>query len=145
MNIVHQCTPLLLTAAQPLKPCPSLHAAHLLLLFSPLSSQGSSSEAHCRDSSLCELAGPSRGANPRGGLSDQPLVSDGLPVAPGSCHSFIKGRPAVESAHRENAVAQEAGAGLWRSPALARWVTYMNIFELFEKNNKFSIQTAASS
>lgn len=68
------------------------------------------------------MAGSSDGAGPRGGLSDQPLVSDGLPVAPGSCHGLIRGGPAVAPAHRENPLAQEAGAGLRGSSELAWWV-----------------------
>lgn len=89
-------------------------------------SQRSSSEAQCRGSGLRELAGSSDGTTPRGGLSDQPLVSDGLPVAPGSYRSLNRGGPAVASAHRENPLAQEAGAGLWGSPELAWWVEKMD-------------------
>lgn len=85
-------------------------------------SQRSSSEAQCRGSGLRELAVSSDGTDPRGGLCDQPLVSDGLPVATGSCRGLIRGGSAVASAHRENPLAQEVGAGLWGSPELAWWV-----------------------
>ena len=62
-------------------------------------SQGSASEAHCGGSGLCELAGSSHGAAPRRGLCDQPVVSDGLRVAPGSDHSAKGGGSAVAPAH----------------------------------------------
>ena len=68
------------------------------------------------------MAGSSDGTDPRGGLSDQPLVSDGQRVAPGSDHSPDRAGPAVAPAHRTNPLAQEAGAGLWGSPELAWWV-----------------------
>lgn len=68
------------------------------------------------------MAGSSDGTDPRGGLSDQPLVSDGLPVAPGSYYSLITGGSAVAPSHRENPLAQEADAGLWGSTELAWWV-----------------------
>lgn len=85
-------------------------------------SQRSSSEAHCRGPGLCELAGSSDGTNPRRGLSDQPVVSDGLPVAPGSYHSLNRRGSAVAAAHRKNPLAQEAGTGLWGSFELVWWV-----------------------
>lgn len=69
-----------------------------------------------------ELAGSSGGANPRGWLFDQPLVSDGLPVAPGSYHSLNRGGSAVAPAHGKNPLAQEVGSGLWGSSQLAWWV-----------------------
>lgn len=84
--------------------------------------QGSSSEAQRRHSGLCELAGSSDGTTPRRWLGDQPLVSDGLPAAPNSCHSLVRRGSAVASAHRKNPLAQEAGAGVWRSPEMAWWV-----------------------
>ena len=89
-----------------------------------LYSQGSASEAHSRGSGLCELAGSSHGAAPRRGLCDQPVDSDGLPVAPGSDHSANGGGSAVASAHWENPLAQEAGAGLRSSSELAWWVRF---------------------
>lgn len=84
--------------------------------------QGSSSEAQRRHSGLCELAGSSDGTIARRRLGDQPLVSDGLPAAPNSCHGLVRRGSVVASAHRKNPLAQEAGAGVWRSPEMAWWV-----------------------
>ncbi|XP_056283943.1 dihydroxyacetone phosphate acyltransferase isoform X2 [Pseudoliparis swirei] len=83
-------------------------------------SQRSSSEAQRRGRGLRELAGSSDGPHPRGGLSDQPVVSDGLPVAAGSARRVNRAGPALASAHGKNHLAPEAGAGLRGSPALAR-------------------------
>lgn len=84
--------------------------------------QRSSSEAQHRHSGLRELAGSSDGAIPRGWLCDQPLVSDGLPATPNSCHRLVRRGCVVALAHRKNPLAQEAGAGVWRSSELAWWV-----------------------
>lgn len=97
--------------------------------------QKSSPEANCRDPGLCELAGPFDCTNPGGGLFDQPLVSDGLPVAPDSIHNFNGRGSAVASAHRKNPLAQEAGAGFRGPSELAWWVGQIdfkdiNLFEL---------------
>lgn len=85
-------------------------------------SQRSSSEAQSRSAGLCELAGSPGGPDPGGGLSDQPLVPDVLPLGPSPPLSFNRGGHAVGQAHRKNPLAQEAGAGLWSSSKLAWWV-----------------------
>lgn len=84
--------------------------------------QRSSSEAQHRHSGLRDLAGLSDGTISRGWLCDQPLVSDGLPAAPNSCHGLVKRGRVVALAHIKNPLAQEAGEGVWRSSELARWV-----------------------
>lgn len=55
------------------------------------------------------------------------MVSDGLPVAPGSDGGPSRGGAAVGAARGENPLAQEAGAGLRRWTELARWVKLTRI------------------
>lgn len=98
----------------------NLQSLYVTLESTLFSVQRSSTETKYGDPGLCELGGSFDCANPGGGLIDQSLVSDGLPVAPDSNHNFNRRGFAVAWAHGKNTLAQEAGAGL-QGPSELAW------------------------